>query len=509
MSKSPDKKVILIILDGFGHSDETEHNAIALANTPNYSRWMKDCPHSLVHTSGEAVGLPPGIMGNSEVGHLSIGSGRVILQEMTRISRFAEVEGFESLPNFKRVISEKSGNLHFMGLVSDGGVHSDIAHLKSMIESVGRFAPKKNVYIHVITDGRDTPPDSGQKYVGDLENFIKQYPNVKIATVSGRYYPMDRDQRWDRVKIGYDALAVDSTPKFKTAVEAVKDAYSKGETDEFIKPRQVEGGKRIAAGDQLVFFNFRADRAREISMAFAMEKFKEFATPVKIDPKNWVTFTRYREDFPFPYLFSPQKHKRILGELVAEKGFAQLRIAETEKYAHVTYFFNGGEETEFAGEERVLIPSPKEVATYDQKPEMSVRKVTEEVNKRLSSKDYALVVVNFANGDMVGHTGIEKAAIEAVTVMDECLGEIVKKAEQKGYDVLITADHGNCEEMVNKKTGGPMTQHTTNPVPTILISSRMKGKKLKDGSLSDIAPTILDLLGWEKPSEMSGHSLIN
>lgn len=507
MSRIPSKKVILVILDGFGHREESKHNAIALAETPNYNRWMKDCPHSLVHTSGEAVGLPPGIMGNSEVGHLSIGSGRVILQEMTRISRFAEVEGFESLPNFKRVMSEKSGNLHFIGLVSDGGVHSDIAHLKSMIGAVGRNAPKKNVFIHVITDGRDTPPDSGQNFVADLESFIKMYPNVKIATVSGRFYPMDRDNRWDRVKIGYDALISDGSRKFKTATDAVQDAYANKETDEFIKPRLIENGKPIAKGDQVVFFNFRADRAREISMALGVDNFKEFSTPVKIDPKNWVTFTRYREDFPFPYLFSPQKHKRILGELVSEAGYPQLRIAETEKYAHVTYFFNGGEETEFPMEERVLIPSPKEVATYDLKPEMSVKIVTNEVIRRLSAKEYGLVVINFANGDMVGHTGVESAAIEAVTIMDECLGEIVKKAEKKGYDVLITADHGNCEEMVDKK-GGPMTQHTLNPVPTILVSQRYAGRKLRDGSLSDIAPTILELMGIEKPSEMSGRSLI-
>ena len=508
MTNTPDKKVILVILDGFGHTDEKKHNAIAQADAPNYQKWIQTYPHSLVETSGEAVGLPPGIMGNSEVGHLSIGSGRVILQEMTRISRFAEVEGFESLPHFKRVISEKSGNLHFMGLVSDGGVHSDVAHLRSMIESVGRLAPRKQVFIHAITDGRDTPPDSGKHFVSDLEDFIKKYPNVKVATVSGRFYPMDRDQRWDRVKIGYDALTVENSSKFSTAVEAVLDAYGKGESDEFIKPRQVSGGRRIVEGDQLVFFNFRADRAREISMAFCIDKFKEFSTSVKIDPQNWVTFTRYREDFPFPFLFAPQKHKRILGELVAEKGFSQLRIAETEKYAHVTYFFNGGQEKEFAGEERVLVPSPKEVATYDLKPEMSVKKVTEETVKRISSKDYALVVINFANGDMVGHTGVEKAAIEAVSVMDSCLGEIVTTAMARNYEVLITADHGNCEEMVDKKTGGPMTQHTTNPVPTILISERMKNRKLKNGSLSDIAPTILDLLGWEKPFEMSGKSLI-
>jgi len=501
------KKAMLIILDGFGHSDEVEHNAIQLAQTPHFKKWLETYPHCLVETSGEAVGLPPGIMGNSEVGHLSIGSGRVILQEMTRISKFAETEGFESLADFKRV-TEANGALHFLGLVSDGGVHSDVAHLYKMIESVVRVNPSKKVFIHAITDGRDTPPDSGQKYIRDLEAFIGKFQNVKLATVVGRFYPMDRDKRWERVHIAYESLTQESDQKFTSGTEAVKDAYQKGETDEFIKPRQINGGARIKSSDQLMFFNFRADRAREISMAFCFSDFKEFPTSIKIDSKNWVTLTRYREDFPFPFLFSPQRHTKILAELVAQRGLPQLRIAETEKYAHVTYFFNGGEETEYPGEERVLIPSPKEVPTYDLKPEMSAYKVSEELLAHLDKKDYALIVMNYANGDMVGHTGVEKAAIQAVTVLDECLGRVVSRAREKGYDVLITADHGNCEEMVDKKTGGPMTQHTTNPVPTLLVSDRYKGKKMKHGALSDIAPTLLDILGWEKPKEMTGNSLI-
>lgn len=502
------KKVMLIILDGFGYSEKIEHNAIALAVTPNYKNWLKKYPHCLVETSGEAVGLPPGIMGNSEVGHLSIGSGRVILQEMTRISRFAETEGFEALPNFKKLVLESTGGLHFMGLVSDGGVHSDVAHLYRMIEAVSRVNPNKSVFIHVITDGRDTPPNSGIKFVTQLQDFLSRFPKTKIATVTGRFYAMDRDNRWERVQLAYDALTKNENTKFPKAIHAVEDAYGAGESDEFIKPRQIEGGSRVKSGDQMVFFNFRADRAREISMAFGLPDFKEFPAPIKILPQHWTTFTRYREDFPFPYLFSPQKHKRILAELVAEHGLPQLRIAETEKYAHVTYFFNGGEETEFAGEERVLIPSPKEVPTYDLKPEMSAEKITSEVIKRMDSKDYGMIVINYANGDMVGHTGVEIAAIEAVTVLDRCLGQVIAKAQQKGYEVLVTADHGNCEQMVDPETGGPMTQHTTNPVPTLLISDQRIGAKLRNGSLSDIAPTLIDLLGWEKPEEMSGRSLL-
>ncbi|MGE3973034.1 MAG: 2,3-bisphosphoglycerate-independent phosphoglycerate mutase [Bdellovibrionales bacterium] len=500
------KKVILVILDGFGHSDIKEHNAIALAKTPNYSRFLQTYPHSLIETSGLAVGLPPGIMGNSEVGHLSIGSGRVIYQEMTRISQFAETEGFESLQDFKRVAADPNGALHLIGLCSDGGVHSDIAHIPKMLEAVARVNPKKPVYIHAITDGRDTPPQSGAGYMETLERECARFPNVKIATVIGRFYAMDRDKRWDRVETAYRALTVPGEI-FVTAKDCVLDAYKKSENDEFIKPRQVRGGKRIAQDDQVIFFNFRADRAREISQAFGFLDFKEFSAPVKVAARNWVTFTRYQESFPFPYLFHPQKHTRLLGELVAEKGLKQLRIAETEKYAHVTYFFNGGEEAPNPGEERILVPSAKEVPTYDLKPEMGAYTITEKLIAQIEQTDYALVVVNYANGDMVGHTGIVNAAIHAVDVLDECIGKLVKTALEKNYDVLITADHGNCEEMVNHQTGEPMTQHTTNPVPLIWIGNNSKGKKLKNGILADLAPTILKIYGWPQPVEMTGQAL--
>ncbi|HEX4923471.1 MAG TPA: 2,3-bisphosphoglycerate-independent phosphoglycerate mutase, partial [Bdellovibrionales bacterium] len=420
---------------------------------------------------------------------------------------FAEENGFESLPDFKRVVSEPHGALHFIGLVSDGGVHSDVNHLYKMIEAVGRVNKNKPVYIHAITDGRDTPPDSGRRYLDELSKRVSVLPNVRIATVVGRYYAMDRDKRWERVEIAYKALT-ETGAEYESPESAIAEAYSKGETDEFIKPRRILGTARIRSDDQVVFFNFRADRAREISQAFGVGDFKEFPTPVKINPKNWVTFARYREDFPFPYLFEPQKHKRLLGEIVAERGLKQLRIAETEKYAHVTYFFNGGEEVAFEGEDRVLIPSPKEVATYDLKPEMSARLVTDELIKRIESNQYGFIVVNYANGDMVGHSGIETAAIEAVKVLDECLGRVVPVALAKGFDIIISADHGNCEQMIDPQTGGPLTAHSMNPVPFVWIGERAKGKKLKNGILADIAPTVLKIFGWPQPPEMTGKSLI-
>jgi 2,3-bisphosphoglycerate-independent phosphoglycerate mutase len=501
-------KVILIILDGFGHSEQKEHNAIYLASPKHYESFLKNYPHSLLMTSGEAVGLPHGVMGNSEVGHLSIGSGRVILQEFTRISKFAEDNGFESLPDFKRVVENPHGALHFIGLVSDGGVHSDVNHLYKMIESVERTNKTKPVYIHVITDGRDTAPDSACRYVEELTKRISVVPNVKIATVIGRFYAMDRDKRWERVETAYRALTETLGPEYSNAEDAIAEAYAQGETDEFIKPRRMINTSRIRSDDQVVFFNFRADRAREISSAFAIQSFKEFQTSVKIKPENWITFSRYSEDFPFPYLFHPQKYKRLLGELVAEKGFKQLRIAETEKYAHVTYFFNGGEETAYAGEDRVLIPSPKDVATYDLKPEMSARQITDELVKRIESEKYQFIAVNYANGDMVGHTGNEAASIEAVKVIDECLGRIAAAALPKGYEIVLSSDHGNVEQMIDPATGGPLTAHSMNPVPFVWIGERAKGRKLKNGALADIAPTILKLFGWDQPPEMRGKSLI-
>lgn len=508
MNKNPG--VLLMILDGFGHSDRHEHNAIELAKKPNLDRLMKSCPHSLIQASGPFVGLPDGVMGNSEVGHLNIGGGRVIKQELTKIADFAKESGFESLPDVKRVLCEKKGALHLMGLLSDGGVHSHQEHLFLLLEAAKRVNCSRPVYIHIMTDGRDTPPQSALTYVAELEKVLTRLKIAKVATVSGRFYIMDRDKRWERTEAAYKALTSEAgLPQFASAAEAVRDAYDKGENDEFIKPRLIKGGARITKDDAVIFFNFRADRARQICRALAIPDFKEFACPVKIEPKNLVTFTRYEESFPFPVLFAPVQHKNILGELVASKGETQLRIAETEKYAHVTYFFNGGEEKVFKGEDRVLVPSPKEVATYDLKPEMSAPTLTDELLKKMASQKYKLVVLNYANSDMVGHTGDEKAAIKAVEVLDECIGRVCDEASKQGYHVLITADHGNSEQMVDPVTGAPHTAHTTNPVPLIWVAPEKANGRLKDGKLADIAPTILELWGWTKPDEMTGHSLLS
>lgn len=500
-------KALLIILDGFGHSEHHEHNAIYMAKTPNYDRLLREYPHSLLENSGEAVGLPDGIMGNSEVGHLNLGAGRVVYQELTRINKFIREKGFHTLADIQRVAQNPKGALHFIGLLSDGGVHSDQTHLLKLIESVQKLSPDKPIFIHIITDGRDTPPKSGIDYVKNLQKHIDILPNVQISTVVGRFYAMDRDQRWERVEIAYKALIQEgAVEEFDSAEEAVLDAYSKSETDEFILPRQIRGGVRISSQDQVVFFNYRADRAREISQAIALPGFDKFKTPVKVFPENWITMTRYQKDFPFHPLFEQDSLKNILGEIVSRKGFTQLRVAETEKYAHVTYFFNGGVEKPFEGEDRALVASPKDVKTYDEKPEMSAYEVTEKVLEGLS-KDYKLIVVNYANGDMVGHTGNETAAIKAVETLDICVGKLVEKALKNDFTVLITADHGNCEEMVDPETGDMMTQHSMNPVPCLLISEKYKNIKMHNGALCDVAPTILKVIGWEQPEDMSGKPL--
>ncbi len=500
-------KALLVILDGFGHSEKKEHNAIYLAKTPNYDRYLKEYPHSLLLNSGEEVGLPPGIMGNSEVGHLNLGSGRVVYQELTKINKYIREKGFETLEHLQRVASNPKGALHFIGLLSDGGVHSDQVHLLKLLEAVQGISKDKPVFIHIITDGRDTPPKSGIDYIRNLQTQIDLMPNVQISTVVGRFYAMDRDKRWERISQAYQALTQEgSVEEFDSAEEAILDAYKNEETDEFVLPRQVRGGVRISPQDQVLFFNYRADRARELSQAMALPGFEEFPVDVQVSPENWITMTRYQKDFPFPVLFDQQPLTNILGELVSQKKLKQLRVAETEKYAHVTYFFNGGVEHPFEGEDRILIPSPKDVKTYDEKPEMSAFEVTQKVLEGLN-KDYSLIVVNFANGDMVGHTGNEAAAIRAVEVIDECLGRLEAEALKNSFEILITADHGNVEEMISE-TGDTMTQHSMNPVPCILISEKNKNRKLKDGALCDVAPTILELFGWSKPGEMTGQSLL-
>jgi 2,3-bisphosphoglycerate-independent phosphoglycerate mutase len=519
------KRVLLMILDGYGFSEKHEHNAIFLAQKPNLDHLMQTCPHSLVETSGTSVGLPKGVMGNSEVGHLNIGSGRIIKQELSKIGDFAREKGFETLLFVKNLFDEKKGALHLLGLLSDGSVHSHEEHLFALLEAAARAKCERPIFIHVITDGRDTPPKSALKYVANLEAAIKKTGMGRIATVSGRYYIMDRDKRWDRTELAYRALTsarlttqgakVSGTfAHFPNANAAVQDAYAHGENDEFIKPRLIVGGEPIQHDDSLLFFNFRADRMRQICAVFAIDGFNEFSTPVKIKAENVVTFTQYDETFPFKVLFGRTKIKNILGELVSSHGEKQLRIAETEKYAHVTYFFNGGEEAVFKGEDRVLIPSPKDVATYDLKPEMSAHKLTDELLEKMQSDKYKLIVLNFANSDMLGHTGVEPAAIKAIEVLDECIGRIIEVCKKQNYDLLITADHGNSECMVDPVTGAPHTSHTTNPVPLIWMNSdtslaQKTHKNLANGILADIAPTILELFGWPKPSDMTGKSLLS
>lgn len=498
------KKCLLIILDGFGHSTKTEHNAIYKANTPYIDELFKKYPHSLLQTSGEAVGLPEGVMGNSEVGHITIGSGRISYQDLTKINKFIKEKGFKTLLPLHQITGDH--RIHIMGLLSDGGVHSHIDHLLSLIDFYGSEYPKQKVSLHLITDGRDTPPTSGETYLKKVEEKISKYENINISTLMGRFYAMDRDKRWERVKLAYDSM-VTTDKIYSSASEAIHDAYSNKETDEFLKPRCI-GEDRVKAQDAMVFFNFRADRAREITTAFTKEEFDEFPTKVKIENNHWLCFTSYSEDLDLPVLFPKDSLRHILGEVIAENGLKQLRIAETEKYAHVTYFFSGGREELFEGEDRVLIPSPKDIETYDQKPEMSAYELTDQLVEKIHEKSYDLIVCNYANGDMVGHTGVESAAIQAVEALDQCLSKVVEAAKEKDYRIFITADHGNCEEMVDEHTGKEFTQHSVNPVPLIYISEETS-VKLLDGGLQDIAPSVLDSMSIEKPDEMTGKSLLN
>ncbi len=500
-------KVLLVILDGFGYSEHEEHNAIHLAKAPNYTSYIKNYPWSLLDNSGESVGLPEGVMGNSEVGHLNLGSGRIVYQELTKISKFSREKGFQTHPQVQALAKNPTGALHLLGLLSDGGVHSHINHLIGLIKSLAAISKEKPIFIHAITDGRDTNPKSGEEYLKILDKEIEKYPNVQISTIVGRFYAMDRDKRWDRVEVAYKALINENEEsQFDTVEAAIRDAYAKGETDEFVIPRQIRGGVRISNQDQVLFFNYRADRARELSQALAIPDFKEFSAPIKVASESWVTMTRYQKDFPFPVLFEQDSLNDLLGEIVAKNGFKQLRVAETEKYAHVTYFFNGGVEKPFEGEDRILVPSPKDVKTYDEKPEMSAYEVTNKVLEGLQ-KDYKLIVVNYANGDMVGHTGNEEAAIKAVQALDICLGKIIPEALKQGFDIIVTADHGNCEEMVDPRSGHVMTQHSMNPVPCLLISEKYKSVKMKNGKLADVAPTILKIFGWNQPQSMDGDPL--
>jgi 2,3-bisphosphoglycerate-independent phosphoglycerate mutase len=504
------RPLVLVVLDGWGIGRNPEVDATAKANIPFYRHLLKNYPHTAIEASGEAVGLPAGTMGNSEVGHLNLGAGRIVYQDYARINKAIKSGSFMDNAVLLDAMSSAIHNekaLHLLGLLSDGGVHSHINHLYALIIMAISKGVNK-VFVHAFMDGRDTSPTSGIKYIKDLESFIGDKPTIKIASVTGRYWAMDRDRRWERVEQAYRALVEGKGKKFRTGLEAVEKSYALNETDEFIKPSLIcDNGEPVGPvneGDSVIFFNFRADRAREITSALTDKKFGGFRRERVPNLGSYATMTMYDDDFTFPVAFPPLKLTNIFGEILSRKDMKQLRIAETEKYAHVTYFFNGGEEEPFTGEDRCLIPSPKDVPTYDLKPEMSALKVKDELLDRLDQDRYDFILLNLANPDMVGHTGIMEAAISACETIDQCLKEIVTKVQSVEGIVIITADHGNCDQM--KDDNSPHTAHTTNLVPFILL---IKGLKLRDsGILADVTPTILDLMQIEKPEEMTGKSLI-
>jgi len=503
------RPIAIIIMDGFGISPTQEGNAIANARKPNLERLWKQYPTTTLKASGLAVGLPRGQMGNSEVGHLNLGGGRIVYQDLTRISLAVENGTFASNPVLQEAmnLARKGGSkLHLIGLLSDGGVHSHITHLYALLE-MARSMDLSRVFVHAILDGRDVPPRSALGYFRDLEEKFSQTGTGSTATVSGRYYTMDRDRRWERVEKAYRCLVYGEGLRADSAEEAVRKGYDRGENDEFIMPTVVDDKGMVDDGDSIIFFNFRPDRAREITRAFVDKDFQEFATkPIRV---HYTCMTQYDATLNAPVAYPAENLIDTLGEVVSRAGLKQLRIAETEKYAHVTYFFNGGKEEVNPGEDRVLIPSPK-VATYDLQPQMSAYEVRDELLARLDSGRYDLVVLNFANPDMVGHTGIFEAAVKAVEVVDGCVGEIVNRILSLGGAVLLTADHGNAEKMQDSDTGQPHTAHTTNPVPFTLITSDRKSYCLReDGILADMAPTALELMHIPQPEAMTGRTLIN
>ena len=510
MSKKP---VMLMILDGFGIAEKSEGNAVALAKKPNFDRLVKEYPNTQLQASGMAVGLPEGQMGNSEVGHLNIGAGRIVYQELTRITKSIEDGDFfenEALMKAMKNAKENNASLHLMGLLSDGGVHSHIDHLKGLLEFAKKEGLQK-VYVHAFMDGRDVPPSSGKEFIIKAEEMMKEVGVGQIATVSGRYYAMDRDNRWERVQLAYNAIVLGEGEKASSAVEAIDNSYHDEKTDEFVLPCVIEEDGHPTAtiknGDSVVFFNFRPDRARELTRAINDKEFAGFNRET-LD-LTFVTMTQYDKTLEGVNIaFKPQTLVNTLGEYVSSKGLEQLRIAETEKYAHVTFFFNGGVEKENPGEERKVIPSPK-VATYDLKPEMSAYEVTDELLNRLDQDKYDMIILNFANPDMVGHTGVVQAAVKAIEAVDECLGKIVDKVLEKDGTVFITADHGNAETEIDFSTGNPFTAHTTNPVPFVWVSNNINGRTLKSGKLADIAPTMLNVMNLEVPEEMTGECLIS
>jgi 2,3-bisphosphoglycerate-independent phosphoglycerate mutase len=517
MIKRP-KPIVLTVLDGWGYRTETEGNAIALARKPNYDRILKDFPNTLIQTSGPAVGLPVGQMGNSEVGHLNIGAGRIVHMDSTRIDQLIAEGEFYRQPLLLQAMERgRSAQLHLLGLVSDGGVHSHLNHLFALLK-MARENKVRNVFVHCFMDGRDTPPHSGIEFIEQLEQKMRELGVGQIATVSGRYYAMDRDNRWERVEKAYCAIVHGASEvKFAVPAAAVRASYEKGVTDEFIIPavittapalgKPAEPRAIIRDDDAVIFFNFRADRARQMTRALIEPGFDKIADRAR--PKNlfFVAMTQYEKTWPWlRYLLAPEKLEHILANVFAELQFKNLRVAETEKYAHVTYFFNGGVEKPFPGEERILVPSPK-VPTYDLKPEMSAAGIAETVVHAIEKGEFEAIIMNFANADMVGHSGNLEATIKAVETVDACLGQIFQALRPRGGAWIITADHGNAEMMADPLTGEPHTYHTTNPVPFILLSENGQTRLAPGGSLRDIAPTMLGVLGIAEPIEMTGRDL--
>jgi 2,3-bisphosphoglycerate-independent phosphoglycerate mutase len=506
------KNVLLLILDGWGYSEKVEGNAILKANTPNMDRLSNQYPWALLDASGEAVGLPPGQMGNSEVGHLNLGAGRIVYQELTRIGKCIETGEFyqnqvllQAMENAKK--NDKA--LHLIGLVSDGGVHSHFEHLLALLEMTRREKVGK-VYVHAILDGRDTIPYGARPFIEKLDQLSHEHHNGYVATVSGRYYAMDRDRRWDRVERAYRVYVDGKGLQVANPLEAVDQAYARGEADEFVQPTVVvdrDGNPltTIRSEDSVIFFNFRPDRVRQISRAFIAAEFPYFERGTPPSRPFFVTMTEYDREFPVPVAFRLDDLQATLGEVYSVKGIDQMRIAETEKYAHVTFFFNGGRQKPFAGEERILVPSPK-VATYDLQPEMSAPEVTARLVETIQKGRHPLVVTNYANADMVGHSGIMEAAVKAIEAVDSGLGAVTAEALKRDWQVLICADHGNAEQMKDRQ-GATLTAHSSNPVPFLLVGSE-KHKIRSKGILADVAPTILHLAGLDIPPEMTGNSML-
>jgi 2,3-bisphosphoglycerate-independent phosphoglycerate mutase len=506
------RPVVLVVLDGFGIGEKDHADATAQAHLPFFTRADRDFPHAQLETSGESVGLPPGQMGNSEVGHMTMGAGRIIDQDLTRINKCFDEGGLATNEAFNetvRTVKASGGRLHLWGLLSDGGVHSHNQH----IEVILRFLSDQEVptVVHAILDGRDTPPSSGLGYVRQLLPVLEE-TGARVATVSGRYYSMDRDNRWDRIQKSYDAMVQGEGLEAEGLVAAVQQSYDRGETDEFMLPTIIGDAMPIQDGDAVVCFNFRSDRARELTNALtgaAEAAFGEALNRHKAPTLSaYLCFTEYDQQFGLPVAFPKQRPEKILAEVLSLKSMTQLRIAETEKYAHVTFFFGGGREQPFPGEDRVLISSPQDVATYDHKPEMSAMPVTEELLRRIETGGYDFILINYANPDMVGHTGVLGAAEKAIQTVDHCLDQVTKLVLAKGGTALITADHGNCELMIDPETGEPHTAHTTNPVPIWWVTGDTQGKALRDGTLADLAPTVLGLLELDVPDEMTGKSLL-